>query len=106
MLSENTETQVCGYYAYSSGISQSNEVCSTFVTPTKHVYAPGSGSSYDEIMAWADRYGFDIKVSYQVPDDEHPEGTLDLRYNGRTCWGADVTGASKAFQLNYYTTDF
>jgi hypothetical protein len=57
-------------------------------------------------MAWADRYGFDIKVSYQVPDDEHPEGTLDLRYNGRTCWGADVTGASKAFQLNYYTTDF
>ncbi len=106
VLSENTETQVCGYYAYSSGISQSNEVCSTFVTPTKHVYAPGSGSSYDEIMAWADRYGFDIKVSYQVPDDEHPEGTLDLRYNGRTCWGADVTGASKAFQLNYYTTDF
>ena len=42
-------------------------------------------------------------LGYQEPDDEHPEGTLDLRYNGRTCWGADVTGASRTFQLNYYT---
>jgi penicillin-binding protein 1A len=105
-LAENTETQVCGYYAYSSGISASNEVCSSFVTPKKHVYAPSQGASYDEIMAWADSNGFNIKVSYQVPDDDHPEGTLDLRYNGKTCWGMDVKGASRSFQLNYYTNDF
>ena len=106
VLSENTETQVCGYYGYSTGISSSNEICSTFVTPSKHVYAPSSDASYDDIMAWADRYGFNIRVSYQEPDDEHPEGTLDLRYNGRTCWGADVTGATRTFQLNYYTYDY
>ena len=105
VLAENTETQVCGYYMYSSGYGASNEICSTFVTPSKHIYAPGYGSSYDDVMAWADRYGFTVRVSYQVPDDEHPDGTLDLTYNGRTCWGVDVTNAHRAFQLNYYTYD-
>jgi hypothetical protein len=53
-------------------------------------------------MAWANAHGFDIRVSYQVPDDAHPEGTMDLRYNGHTCWGADVKGANRPFQLNVY----
>lgn len=105
VLDENTETQVCGYYAYSTGYSSSNEVCSTFRTPSKHIYAPEYGTSYDDIVAWSDRYGFNIRVSYQEPDDDHPDGTMDLRYNGRSCWGADVTGASRTFQLNIYTYD-
>ncbi len=101
-LAEGTETTVCGYYAYSTGSSASNEVCSSFTTPIRHVYAPAEGTSYDDIMAWANAHGFEIKVSYQVPDDAHPEGTMDLRYNGHTCWGADVKGANRPFQLNVY----
>ncbi len=105
VLDSGTATTVCGYYAYSSGSSQSNELCDTFTTPSKRIYAPEYGTDYDDIVAWSDRYDFFIRVSYQYPDDDHPDGTMDLRYNGHTCWGQDVTGASKPFQLNIYTYD-
>ena len=102
VLAENTKTQVCGYYGYSKSSGVSNEICTSFTTPSKHVYAPEKGTGYDDIMAWAERYGFTVKTSYQVPDDAHPEGTLELLYNGHPCWGQDVTGAKHAFQLNIY----
>lgn len=71
-LEPETDTQVCGYYAYEKLGGASEQVCTTFKSPEAKIQVPESGS-LAEIKAWADTYNITIGEVTQTVGTGSPE---------------------------------
>ena len=101
-LAENTNTEVCGFYAYENLGGSSNEVCVAFTTPEKKAIAPGQGSSLSDYQAFADRFGFSLEVTEVPASGDKPAGTVDLILNGHNVAGQEIPRSTSKLYANVY----
>jgi penicillin-binding protein 1A len=89
-LEPETETEACGFYAYSSGLGSSpSQVCVTFTTPEAKYTLPIQGT-YEAIREWLSENGLSLSRIIE----EHTNGTDSVGTVTITLNGEDVTGQS------------
>lgn len=71
-LQPETDTTVCGYYAYEKMGGAGEQVCTTFKSPEAKIQVPSSGTLSD-IKAWARQYGITIGTVTQTVGTGSPE---------------------------------
>lgn len=85
-LEPGTETQVCGYYGYEKAEDVSNEICVTVTTPSKKLTAPNANTPIDQLEAWANEHGLNVRITYVEETEEYPAGsTLVYQNNENIC---------------------
>ena len=86
-LEPETETEVCGYYGYSSSSGASNQVCTAFTTPERKYTLPLEGT-YETIREWLSENG----ITLSRISEEHTNGSGEVGSVTVTLNGQDVTG--------------
>ena len=105
-LEYDTETQVCGFYAYETSGDSSNEVCTTFVTPRRRVIAPDMGASVFEILNWGANNGLTLNYTIIPTDSKHPDGTIDkFTQDGYSIYGQEIDPDLPLVLVFYSDTD-
>ncbi len=105
-LEYDTETQVCGFYAYENESDSSNEVCTTFVTPRRKITAPEAGADIFEILNWASNNNLVLNYTVIPTDSSHPEGTIDkFTQDGHTIYGRVINPDLSIVLVFYSDTD-
>ncbi len=73
-LTPNTQTEVCGYYAYENDAQASNEVCTVLTSPAASTFSiTPSDTSESGLQSWCQENS--ISFEERTADDSHPAGT-------------------------------
>lgn len=107
-LQPGSHIQVCGYYAYESLGTTSNEICNEFTAIDQDVTfnVPASSSSLVDLTNWAGQMGFNYTTRQE--ESEERGGTTAVFLNGQNVSGQSVSSkqsqiSSLSFELVEYT---
>ena len=103
-LQPETETQVCGYYAYEKLGGQSEQSCIAFTSPEAKITVPTTGT-LDEIREWARSNGIKITEETKRLGSAAPEILLNgQRINGSRLTRSALTADGNSLTVIVYVS--